>query len=167
MYLFKFLFLSWLFPLSIQNTCPVIFASQVGSVSWGYQQLAVFVTASSDKNIYYTLYDGSLWSQWTCLNVSVSAISGPTVCSSNWGQLDTFYVGTSSDCSTSYHQSYSYKKNGPQWNANWKTIGGGFYSGLFCTSNGNGKLNVFGLGTNSQLYWVTNPNLNSWQKPPY
>jgi len=156
MTVFILLFLSWFFPHFKSQT----FESQVGSVSWGYQQIAVFIAGASDLSIYYTQYDGSLWSQWTNMaGTSAPSGSGPTVCSESWGQLDMFMVGGSNYF---YYHSYYNTKTGPAWVAlhNVGTIA--FSSGPICTSSGSGNLNLYGINTSNKMMGINKTNWNNW-----
>jgi len=123
------------------------YGSQVGSVSWGYQNLAVFVTQATNRDIWYILYDGSVWSPWQ--SVGGWAYSGPSTCSWSWGRLDTFVIG--SDYKTLYRIWYDYTRNGPIMFP-WQWWGCCFYSGVACASSGFGKMAVYGIGSDFQMY---------------
>jgi len=153
MYFRFLLFFISFFDLSFAN-----YETQVGSVSWGYQSISIVVTGS-DCQIWFTQYDGSVWLPWETFGGC--ALSGPAICSWGWGRLDVYHVGNSDG--EAWWRKYDYYKAGPQWNG-WAPTSPAscLYSGVICTAPGMGKINVFGIGHNYQLWGQNNTDLSTF-----
>ena len=134
--------------------------SRVGTVSWGYGRIDVFVRNVTDSTLWHVYYDNSHWYPFEQVGANFSA--GPCACSWGWGRLDLFINGYLSNSSTDiFHNSYDYTKNGPGWSSNWDQWGSNIASPIGCFSDGYGKIQIAGVGTNSAVY-VRNFTNSSW-----
>lgn len=146
-----------LFSLCSVHLTHALYESQVGSASWGYQQIAVFVTGA-DHVVWYLQYDGSLWSPWK--QIASYASSGPAVCSWGWGRLDVFVQAD--DALYVRHIVYDYSLSGAAWWNAWESWGCCLYSGVAVATYGNGNLVLYGIGMDYQMWGQSISAIQGW-----
>jgi hypothetical protein len=117
--------------------------------SWGPNRIDLF-GLGTDRQPYIKSFDGNAWSpDWSPLggtfNSNITAVSwGP-------GRIDLFGLGTDDQM---YHKAFD-TSLGSVWLpslTDWEALGGTFTSGAAVASWGPGRLDVFGIGTDSQMY---------------
>lgn len=130
------------------------------AVSWGSGRIDVFVRGSNNQ-LYQEWYGNGAWQPWVSLGGDIN--SSPTV--TTWGpqRLDVFSTGPAGDL-----QHYWFNGYGGGWQ-NWESLGypgGGvtLSSAPGAVSWGGARLDVFGRGTNNQLYqeWFDATGWHPW-----
>jgi hypothetical protein len=130
--------------------------------SWGPNRLDLF-GLGADRQPYIKSFDGTAWSpDWVPLggtfNSNITAVSwGP-------GRLDLFGVGTDKQM---YHKAFD-TALGSQWlpsATDWEPLGGTFSSGAAVASWAPGRLDIFGVGTDNQMY-IKSWDGSAWNPSP-
>merc|ERR1711939_691882 len=127
-----------------------------GSVaSWSLNRLDLF-GLGTDNQVYHKFWDakdGSVWRPsargWEALGGTFT--DSPTAVSWGPSRLDLFGLGTDNQV---YHKSWD-AKDGRVWRPsiqNWETLGGTFTDSPTAVSWGPSRLDLFGLGTDNQVY---------------
>ena len=119
-------------------------------------RLQVFVVSTNNQLQYlaYTAAGSSTWSSaWTSLGGGLRANTDPIAIANNDGRLQVFIVGTNNQL---YYKTQS-APNSNTWSSAWTSLGGGIKADTSpaVARNGDGRLQVFIVGTNSQLYYKT------------
>jgi predicted Zn-dependent protease len=101
------------------------------------------------------LYPGSnTWaSSWTSLGGGIKANTNPAVIANSDGRLQVFIVGTNNQL---YYKTQS-SPNSNTWSPAWTSMGGGIKADTSpaVARNSDGRLQVFIVGTDNQLYYKT------------
>ena len=128
-------------------------------------RLQVFVVGTNNQLQYraQTADDSSTWSPaWTSLGGGLRANTDPIGIANNDGTLQVFVVGTNNQL---YYKTQS-SPNINTWSPAWTSLGGGIKADTSpaVARNSDGRLQVFVVGTNNQLYYKTqsSPNINTW-----
>ena len=128
-------------------------------------RLQAFVVDTNNALYYKTQSspNSNIWSSsWTSLGGGIKADTSPAVAMNNDGRLQVFVVGTN-------NQLYCKTQSSPNsniWSSSWTSLGGGLRANTdpIGIANNDGRLQVFVVGTNNQLYYKTqsSPNSNTW-----
>jgi F5/8 type C domain len=128
-------------------------------------RLQAFVVGTNNALYYRTQSspNSNTWSSsWTSLGGGIKADSSPAVAINNDGRLQVFAVGTNNQL---YYKTQS-SPNSNTWSSAWTSLGGGLRANTdpIGIANDDGRLQVFAVGTNNQLYYKTqsSPNSNTW-----
>ena len=128
-------------------------------------KLQVFVVGTNNQLYYKTQSspNSNTWSSaWTSLGGGIKADTSPAVARNSDGKLQVFVVGTNNQL---YYKTQS-SPNSNTWSSAWTSLGGGLRTSTdpIGIANNDGKLQVFVVGTNNQLYYKTqsSPNSNTW-----
>jgi FlaG/FlaF family flagellin (archaellin) len=101
------------------------------------------------------LYPGSsTWaSSWTSLGGGIKANTNPAVIANNDGRLQVFVIGTNNQL---YYKIQS-APNSNTWSSTWTSLGGGLRASTdpIAIANNDGRLQVFVVSTNNQLFYKT------------
>lgn len=122
--------------------------THVDSVSWAHGRLDVFTSGSAGSSLHFTHYWqtlGSGWQRETADLVTSDGLPKP-IAAVSWGEprLDFFSTFWSDSGLLHYWQENSDFRREPM---------GGWWTGdISAVSSGRGRLDVFAVGTNSQLY---------------
>jgi hypothetical protein len=140
------------------NTDPIGIANNDG-------RLQVFVVGTNNQLYYKTQSapNSDTWSTaWTSLGGGIKADTSPAVARNNDGRLQVFVVGTNNQL---YYKTQS-APNSDTWSTAWTSLGGGLRANTdpIGIANNDGRLQVFVVGTNNQLYYKTqsSPNSSTW-----
>ena len=102
------------------------------------------------------------WSSWGSLGGTIRSNSDVSLAMNSDGRLQAFVVGTNNAL---YYRTQS-SPNSNTWSSSWTSLGGGIKadSSPAVAINNDGRLQVFVVGTNNQLYYKTqsSPNSNTW-----
>gem|GEM_PF-1817188 len=102
------------------------------------------------------------WSSWGSLGGTIRSNSDVSLAMNSDGRLQAFVVGTNNAL---YYRTQS-SPNSNTWSSSWTSLGGGIKadSSPAVAINNDGRLQVFAVGTNNQLYYKTqsSPNSNTW-----
>jgi hypothetical protein len=128
-------------------------------------RLQAFVVGTNNA-LYHktqTTAGGSTWTTaWTSLGGGIKADTSPAVARNNDGRLQVFVVGTNNQL---YYKTQS-APNSDTWSTAWTSLGGGLRANTdpIGIANNDGRLQVFVVGTNNQLYYKTqsSPNSSTW-----
>jgi hypothetical protein len=128
-------------------------------------RLQVFVVGTNNQLYYKTQSapNSDTWSTaWTSLGGGIKADTSPAVARNNDGRLQVFVVGTNNQL---YYKTQS-APNSDTWSTAWTSLGGGLRANTdpIGIANNDGRLQVFVVGTNNQLYYKTqsSPNSSTW-----
>jgi hypothetical protein len=128
-------------------------------------RLQVFVVGTNNQLYYKTQSapNSDTWSTaWTSLGGGIKADTSPAVARNNDGRLQVFVVGTNNQL---YYKTQS-APNSDTWSTAWTSLGGGLRANTdpIGIANNDGRLQVFVVGTNNQLYYKTQsaPNSDTW-----
>jgi hypothetical protein len=128
-------------------------------------RLQVFVVGTNNQLYYKTQSapNSDTWSTaWTSLGGGIKADTSPAVARNNDGRLQVFVVGTNNQL---YYKTQS-SPNSDTWSTAWTSLGGGLRANTdpIGIANNDGRLQVFVVGTNNQLYYKTQsaPNSDTW-----
>ena len=140
------------------NTDPVVIANSDG-------RLQVFVVGTNNQ-LYYrsqTAADSSSWtSSWTSLGGAIRADTSPAVARNNDGRLQVFMIGTDNAL---YYKTQT-AAGSSTWSSAWTSLGGPLRANTdpVVIANSDGRLQVFVVGTNNQLYYrsQTAADSSSW-----
>jgi len=124
-------------------------------------RLQVFVV-STNNALYYkvqTSPGSSTWSGWTSLGGIIKENTSPAVASNSDGRLEAFVIGMNSEL---YHKAQT-SAGSSTWSSSWTSLGGGLRAGTdpVVIVNSDGRLQVFVVGTNNQLYYKTQASAGS------
>jgi hypothetical protein len=140
------------------NTDPIGIANNDG-------RLQVFVVGTNNQLYYKTQSapNSDTWSTaWTSLGGGIKADTSPAVARNNDGRLQVFIVGTNNQLQ--YRAQTA--AGSSTWSTTWTSLGGGLRANTdpIGIANNDGRLQVFVVGTNNQLYYKTQsaPNSNTW-----
>ncbi len=128
-------------------------------------RLQVFVIGTNNQLYYKTQSapNSNTWSTaWTSLGGGIIADTSPAVTRNNDGRLQVFIVGTNNQLQ--YRAQTA--AGSSTWSQTWTSLGGGLRANTdpIGIANNDGRLQVFVVGTNNQLYYKTQsaPNSNTW-----
>ncbi len=128
-------------------------------------KLQVFVVGTNNQLQFraQTTAGSSTWSSaWTSLGGGLRASTDPIGIANNDGKLQVFVVGANNQL---YYKTQS-SPNSNIWSSAWTSLGGGIKADTSpaVARNSDGKLQVFVVGANNQLYYKTqsSPNSNIW-----
>ena len=128
-------------------------------------RLQVFVVGTNNQLYYKTQSspNSNTWSSaWTSLGGGIKADTSPAVARNSDGKLQVFVVGANNQL---YYKTQS-SPNSNTWSSAWTSLGGGLRANTdpIAIANNDGRLQVFVVGTNNQLYYKTqsSPNSNTW-----
>jgi hypothetical protein len=121
------------------------------------------------SNVIGTLYHkwqtsagGSTWSPYSSLSGNIASDTDLAIAMNNDGRLQVFVVGTNNQL---YYKTQS-APNSDTWSTAWTSLGGGIKADTSpaVARNNDGRLQVFVVGTNNQLYYKTQsaPNSDTW-----
>jgi hypothetical protein len=121
------------------------------------------------SNVIGTLYHkwqtsagGSTWSPYSSLSGNIASDTDLAIAMNNDGRLQVFVVGTNNQL---YYKTQS-APNSDTWSTAWTSLGGGLRANTdpIGIANNDGRLQVFVVGTNNQLYYKTqsSPNSSTW-----
>jgi hypothetical protein len=140
------------------------FNSGPGVASWASGRLDVFAVGNSQQ-LYHRWFDNGRWSNDRWESLGGSWTSAPAAVSWGDNRIDCFVRGRDR---AMWHK---YWDNG-QW-SDWESLGGDFIStrpgrvtvGPGAASWASGRLDVFGIGTDSALYhkWFDNGRWSDWE----
>jgi hypothetical protein len=139
------------------NTDPIGIANDDG-------RLQVFAVGTNNQLYYKTQSspNSNTWSSWTSLGGGIKADSSPAVAINNDGRLQVFVVGTNNQLQYRAQST----PGSSTWSSAWTSLGGGLRANTdpIGIANDDGRLQVFAVGTNNQLYYKTqsSPNSNTW-----
>ncbi|MGB7635684.1 MAG: discoidin domain-containing protein, partial [Nitrososphaeraceae archaeon] len=128
-------------------------------------RLQVFVVGTNNQLYYKTQSspNSNTWSSaWTSLGGGIKADTSPAVARNSDGMLQVFVVGTNNQLQFRAQTT----AGSSTWSSAWTSLGGGLRANTdpIGIANNDGKLQVFVVGTNNQLYYKTqsSPNSNTW-----
>ncbi len=105
---------------------------------------------------------GSMWSSYSSLSGDITSDTDLAIAMNNDGRLQVFVVSTNNQL---YYKTQS-SPNSNTWSPAWTSLGGGIKADTSpaVARNSDGRLQVFVIGTNNQLYYKTqsSPNSNTW-----
>jgi predicted Zn-dependent protease len=140
------------------STDPAVIATDDG-------RLQVFVVGTNNQLYFKTQTSpgSSTWSSsWTSLGGGVKADTSPAVARNSDGRLQAFVVGTNNQL---YYKTQS-SPNSDSWTSGWTSLGGGLRANTdpIGIADNDGRLQVFVVGTNNQLYFKTqtSPGSSTW-----
>ena len=140
------------------NTDPIVIANNDG-------RLQVFVVGTNNQLLYKTQSspNSNTWSPaWTSLGGGIKADTSPAVARNSDGRLQVFVVGTNNQLQ--YRAQTA--AGSSTWSPAWASLGGGLRANTdpIVIANNDGRLQVFVVGTNNQLYYKTqsSPNSDTW-----
>jgi Tfp pilus assembly protein FimT len=118
-------------------------------------RLQVFVVGTNNQLYYRTQTSGgsSTWSGWTSLGPALRAGTDSVVIANSDGRLQAFVVGTNNAL---YYKAQT-SPGSNTWSSSWASLGGGIKvdTSPAVARNNDGRLQVFVVGTNNQLYYKT------------
>jgi predicted Zn-dependent protease len=139
------------------DTSPVVTRNSDG-------RLVVFVVGSNNGLFYKTQTSpgSSMWTAYQALGGGIKDSTGPAVVMNSDGRLVVFVVGSNNQL---YYKTQT-SPNSDTWSPAWTSLGGGIKADTSpaVARNSDGRLQVFVVGTNNQLYYKTqsSTNTNSW-----
>jgi predicted Zn-dependent protease len=139
------------------DTSPVVTRNSDG-------RLAVFVVGGNNGLFYKTQTspDSSTWTAYQALGGGIKDSTGPVVVMNSDGRLAVFVVGSNNQL---YFKTQT-SPNSDSWSSAWTSLGGGIKADTSpaVARNSDGRLQVFVVGTNNQLYYKTqsSPNSDTW-----
>ena len=105
---------------------------------------------------------GSTWSPYSSLSGAITSDTDLAIAMNNDGRLQAFVVGSNNQL---YYKTQS-SPNSDTWSSAWTSLGGGIKADTSpaVARNSDGRLQVFVVGTNNQLYYKTqsSPNSSTW-----
>jgi hypothetical protein len=124
-------------------------------------RLQAFVVGTNNQ-LYYktqTAADSSTWTGWTSLGGGIKADTSPSVPRNSDGRLQVFVGATNNQL---YYKTQT-SAGGSTWSSSWTSLGGGLRSNTdpIVIANSDGRLQVFVVGTNNQLYYKTQASAGS------
>ena len=127
-------------------------------------RLQVFVVGTNNALYYKTQTSpgSNTWSGWNFLGGGIAQGSSPEVAINSDGRLQVFVVGTNSAL---YYKTQT-SSGSNTWSSSWTYLGGGIKADTTpaVARNNDGRLQVFVVGTNNQLYYKTqtSPGGSTW-----
>jgi hypothetical protein len=124
-------------------------------------RLQVFVVGTNNQLDYRTQTSAgsSTWSGWTSLGPALRGGTDSVVIANSDGRLQAFVVGTNNAL---YYKTQT-SPGSSTWSSSWTSLGGGIKADTSpaVARNNDGRLQVFVVGTNNQLYYKTQTSADS------